>query len=124
MNRYTVGKNYLRIKKDLQLILKNGLIPGAYYMYADTKDEFAPRIFENAGLKVHVVQRFAHNADDSRIMVLCRIRKGVKYSEKFIECMETLYRNQLLAGNDYHTMCVLFHDLSDDLCNLSNDATA
>ena len=113
MNRYAVGKNYLEIQKDFKLMLKDGILPGTYYAYTDTKDELAPRIFENAGLKVHVVEKFEHNENDSCIVVLCKIRKGFEASTKFIECMETLYRNQLLAGNDYHTMCMLFHRSSN-----------
>lgn len=110
-DQYSIGKNYLHIKRDWQLFIQDVYpLPAYYYVYVDTADFLADHIFENANLKVKFVSTY-QGIDNSFYKVVL-VRFKMADLEKFIDCMNTLYRNQLLADVDYDELCKFFHKSS------------
>ena len=108
MINYEIGNNYIHIGRDLSLLFQDFYpFPAIYYAYVDTENFLADHIFENANLKVKFVATYAGKENYFYKVVLVRIKE--KDLDTFIDCMNTLYRNQLLANVDYDDLCIFFH---------------
>ena len=85
------------------LKLENKALFSKYYMYLDSTECVADRIFVNNKIKVKFIQDFKRS-NTKYIIVLCKVNK--KQCKDFESVMEKLKNNLLLCGhNDYLKVC-------------------
>ena len=89
------GENYLRIKR-FSLFYR-------YYMFIDTKEHLADRMFIQRGIRVYFQKEYMKDNCDYVIM-FCKVSK--RREDQFIRILSEIQGKALLMGNrDYIEFC-------------------